>query len=157
MSASETTQDLIKMLGNDPLVLGQHYFVGNGTNPATGGQAISPVWDFRSNGEKGNPEAMIVASRVGDIPAPTGPQDIDWLQLKKVSGGLADQVFRVDTKSGQPPKSVSGVDLCPLRFGWSLIYVYLQCKDRAPMLSVKYTTKYCERQAYQQYTFVEYC
>ena len=87
-------------------MLGQHYFVANGTNPTTGGQALTPVWDFTSGVEKGNKNAIIFAAEEGDIPAPTGPDDVDWLQLKKVEGDLADTVYRVDTKGGQPPASV---------------------------------------------------
>ena len=104
-SSSLTTQDVIKTLGNDPLVLGQHYFVANGTDIATGGPAISPVWDFISDAGKGNAEAFVVAAVMGDIPAPTGTADVDWLQLRNVEGKLADTVYRVDTKGGQPPTS----------------------------------------------------
>jgi len=121
VSSSFTTQDVIKMLGDDPLVLGQHYFVANGTDLATGGQALSPVWDFRADAEKGNAKAFITAAVVGDIPAPTGADDVDWLQLKNVKGELADAVYRVDTKGGQPPTS---------------------CTSGSPMLSVKFTTQY---------------
>ena len=139
MSPGETTQDLIKKLGTDPLVLGQHYFVGNSTS-------LHPVWDFRANVEQGNAAGYILAEVVGDIPAPTGPNDVDWLQLKKVEGELADAVYRVDTKGGQPPASVSRVDFSTPRFGQHhSIYVYLQCKPGDSMVSVKFTTKYCER------------
>jgi len=120
-SSSVTTQDVIKTLGNDRTVLGQHYFVANGTDPTTGGQALAPVWDFRSDAEKGNAEAFVVAAVVGDIPAPTGIDDVDWVQLKNVEGELANAVYRVDTKGGQPPTS---------------------CTAGAQMLSVKFTTKY---------------
>jgi len=91
-------------LGHDPLVLGQHYFVSNSTDPT----AISPVWDFTSGAEKGNTQAFVLAAEVGDIPAPTGADDVDWLQLKKIEGQLANTVYRVDTKGGQPPASVNG-------------------------------------------------
>ncbi|KIM77192.1 hypothetical protein PILCRDRAFT_12195 [Piloderma croceum F 1598] len=120
-ASNVTTQDVIDTLGHDPIVLGQHYFVANGTDPATGSPAISPVWDFTSGAEKGNTEAFVIAAVVGDIPAPTGTDDVDWLQLKNVEGELADTVYRVDTKGGQPPMS---------------------CTADAPLLSVKFTTKY---------------
>jgi hypothetical protein len=113
-ASNVTTQDVIDTLGHDPIVLGQHYFVANGTDPVTGSPAISPVWDFTSGAEKGNTEAFVIAAVVGDIPAPTGTDDVDWLQLKNVEGELADTVYRIDTKGGQPPTSVSTVKSCTL-------------------------------------------
>jgi len=121
VSSNVTTQDVIKTFGDAPVVLGQHYFIANGTDPVTHSQAISPVWDFTSDAEKGNAEAFVVAAVVGDIPAPTGTDDVDWLQLKNVEGELANAVYRVETKGGQPPAS---------------------CAAGAPMLSVKFTTQY---------------
>lgn len=64
------------------------------------------MWDFRAASAKGNPNAFVLAAKVGDIPAPTGKQDIDWLQLNNVSGSLATTVYRTDTRGGQPPASV---------------------------------------------------
>jgi hypothetical protein len=133
------------MLGHNPIVLGQHYFVANGTDPATGGPAISPVWDFTSDAERGNPEAYVIAAVVGDIPAPTGKDDVDWLQLKKVEGELADTVYRVDTKGGQPPTSVSRTEPHP-KWAFRSFDFYLQCTAGAPLLSVKFTTQYCKCQ-----------
>ena len=107
-SSTLTTRDVIKKLNHDPKVLGQHYFVPN-PKPAAGSPAVSPVWDFTSDSEKGNPDAFVLAAKAGDIPAPTGKNDVDWLQLKNVEGELADTVYRTDTKGGQPPASVSRV------------------------------------------------
>jgi len=118
--SSLTAQDVISDLGCKPPVLGQHYFVPN-PNPAPGSPAISPKWDFTSGAEKGNSNAFVIAAKVGDIPAPTGKDDVDWLQLKKVQGELADSVYRVATKAGQPPAS---------------------CAAGSPVLSVKYTSIY---------------
>jgi hypothetical protein len=103
-------------------VLGQHYFI---VNPLTG-TGISPKWDFSAKGDAfpGNPKAFAVGSKVGDLPAPTGSKNIDWLQLKVVQGELADTVYRVDTYGGQPPASCT------------------PGRDRT--LSVKYTAVYCE-------------
>jgi len=117
--SSVTAQDVISKLGSKPPVLGQHYFVPN-PNPAPGSPAISPKWDFTSGAEKGNPEAFVIAAKVGDLPAPS-KQDVDWLQLKKVQGELADTVYRVATKAGTPPAS---------------------CTAGGPVLSVKYTSIY---------------
>jgi len=115
-----TAQDVIKMLGHVKLVLGQHYFVAN-PNPTAGSPAILPKWDFTSNAEKGNLDAFFIGSKTGDLPAPTGKNDVDWVQLKNVEGKLADTVYRVYTKGGQPPTS---------------------CTAGAPLLSVKYTAQY---------------
>ncbi|KAI0052115.1 hypothetical protein FA95DRAFT_1569480 [Auriscalpium vulgare] len=96
--------------------LGQHYFITN----AAGG--LSPKFDFTSTGKtSGNPNAYVVAAKVGDLPSPTGPQDVDWLELNGTAGKLASQVFRVNTKAGQPPSS---------------------CTPGSPLISVKYTAKY---------------
>ena len=82
-------------------VIGQYYFI---TDP-TGN--LSPKWDFTSSGSTaGNPDAFVVATKVGDLPAPTGSQDIDWAELNGVSGELASEILRVDTHFGQPPSSV---------------------------------------------------
>ncbi|KAJ8515026.1 hypothetical protein ONZ45_g7492 [Pleurotus djamor] len=89
-------------LAKTPVILGQHFFI---TNPLTG-VGLSPKWDFTSQGAtKGNPNAFVVGARSGGIPAPTGAKDVDWLSLNGVQGGLASQVFRVDTRGGQPPAS----------------------------------------------------
>jgi hypothetical protein len=82
-------------------VEGQYYFVEqNGV--------LVPVWDLRSSGENaGNPNAIIFAQKVKSAPSPNGPENIDWVELKKLSGGLANLVYRVDTVKGQPPSTVS--------------------------------------------------
>ncbi|KAI9465663.1 hypothetical protein BJY52DRAFT_1241770 [Lactarius psammicola] len=73
--------------------LGQHVFVNfNG--------ALSPKFDFTQ--ATGNPNNFVVAAKTGDIPAPSS-SDVDWLELKRVDGGLADTVFRVNTRAGKPP------------------------------------------------------
>ena len=82
-------------------VEGQYYFVEQeGT--------LVPVWDLRSSGENaGNPNAIVFAEKVKSAPSPNGPENIDWVELKKVSGDLANQIYRVDTVKGQPPSTVS--------------------------------------------------
>ncbi|KAJ7469035.1 hypothetical protein FB451DRAFT_1255608 [Mycena latifolia] len=101
-----------------PHLDGFHYFV---TSPS--GTGISPEWDFTSTGRfAGNATAFVIGAKVGDIPAPTDPTtNIDWLQLTRVEGDLASQIFRIDTVGGQPPTS---------------------CIAGSPPISVKYTAKY---------------
>ncbi|KAG9219706.1 hypothetical protein CCMSSC00406_0005972 [Pleurotus cornucopiae] len=111
---------VIALFGLDKTLtnVGEHYFI---TNPITG-SGLSPKWDFTSRGAtSGNRNAFVVGARAGGLPAPTGPQDIDWLQLTRVQGSLADEVFRVDTRGGQPPAS---------------------CTPGSPLITVKYTSKY---------------
>ncbi|ESK90731.1 malate dehydrogenase [Moniliophthora roreri MCA 2997] len=79
--------------------LGQHYFV---TNPTTG-TGISPKWDMTS--ALANPNAFIIGARSAGIPAPTGSSDVDWLYLTNVQGELATEVYRTNTRGGQPPAS----------------------------------------------------
>jgi hypothetical protein len=99
-----TVQEVITVLGSAPVILGQHYFM-------PGSPAPSPKWDFTADAEKGNTEAFVVAASTGSIPSPNGKNDITWVQLKNVQGQLADLVYRVETAGGQPPTSVSGVNI----------------------------------------------
>jgi hypothetical protein len=79
-------------------VEGQHYFVQqNGT--------LVPVWDLRSS--TNNPNAIVFAQKVKSAPSPDGPDNIAWLELKGISGGLANLIYRVNTVKGQPPSTVS--------------------------------------------------
>jgi len=80
--------------------MGKHFFI---TSPS--GTGLSPVWDYRAGVAKGNPEAFVLAAKVADVPAPTSVHDVDWLQLKSVSGLLATQIYRTDTRGGSPPTS----------------------------------------------------
>jgi len=85
---------------NTPVVLGQHYYT---TNPITG-TGVSPKWDFTSSGATtGNKDAYVVAAKASGLSAPTGSKDIDWVLLNSIQGKLASQVYRVDTRGGQPP------------------------------------------------------
>ncbi|KZP25027.1 hypothetical protein FIBSPDRAFT_856406 [Athelia psychrophila] len=70
-----------------------------------------PKWDFTSNVDAGNANAFVIGAKTGDLPAPTGTSDVDWLQLKAVEGDLASTVYRTDTRGGQPPASVSCLSL----------------------------------------------
>jgi len=97
-------------------LMGSHYF-----QPSPSGTGLSPVWDFRAASAKGNANAFVLAAKVGDLPAPTGPNDVDWLQLKSVSGSLATQIYRTDTRGGEPPAS---------------------CTVGSAPISVKYASKY---------------
>ncbi|KAI3600368.1 malate dehydrogenase [Moniliophthora roreri] len=94
--------------------LGEHYFV---TNPT--GTGISPKWDMTKF--FANPNAFVIGARSAGIPAPTGPSDVDWLYLTNVQGGLATEIYRTDTKGGQPPASCTpGSPL--ITVGYSAIY-----------------------------------
>jgi hypothetical protein len=95
--------------------MGNHFFI---TSPS----GLSPVWDYRAGAAKGNPDAFVLAAKVADVPAPTSPQDnVDWLQLKSVSGSLATQIYRTDTRGGSPPTS---------------------CTPGSAPISLKYVAKY---------------
>jgi len=99
--------------------LGNHYF-----QPNPSGTGLSPVWDFRAGIAEGNPNAFVLAAKIGDLPAPPSPtssQDVDWLQLKNVSGELATQIYRTDTRGGLPPTS---------------------CTPGSAPISLKYVSKY---------------
>ncbi len=80
---------------------GGYYFTyENGT--------LVPVWDLTSTGPyAGNPDAIVYTEKVKSLPSPDGPDNIDWVQLKKMSGGLANLIYRVDSVQGKPPSTVS--------------------------------------------------
>ncbi|KAF9528424.1 hypothetical protein CPB83DRAFT_766860 [Crepidotus variabilis] len=101
--------------------VGQHYYV---PNPVTG-QGVNPKWDFSSSRHVTTESAdgYVVAAKVTSAASPSGKQDIDWVQLKSITGTLATQVFRTDTRHGQPPAS---------------------CTPGTPDIQVKYASKYCE-------------
>jgi hypothetical protein len=99
---------LFKRLWDIPVV-GQHYFV-DGDN-----DTLVPVFDFTSSGQtKGNKSAILFGKKIEDVQSPDGSDNIDWLELQKVSGELADNLYRVFTVKGQPPASVSSSRLVPL-------------------------------------------
>lgn len=95
-------------MGDKPQVLGQHFYVPN-PRPTAGGPATSPKWDFTSDSERGKSDAFVIAASVGTLLAPNSKDDINWVQLKKIEGQLAGNLYRVDTKGGQPPTSVSSL------------------------------------------------
>jgi len=81
-----------------PLKLGIHYNIFfNGV--------LSPVWDFTKDSAPNQPDAFVVGVRIANLMAPTGHQDVDWVQFKTASGGLANSVYRTHTRGGQPPAS----------------------------------------------------
>ena len=99
---SLTIHKVIEDLGDSQKVLGQHYFI---ENPDKSKGGLVPKWDFTSASHKGNSEAYIIGAKVGSVSV--NKADVDSLSLKSVKGHLADTVYRVDTKAGQPPASVS--------------------------------------------------
>ena len=104
---TETEAQMRSALGSHPLVLGRHYFV---KNPTPGGSGVVPTFDFRADSQTGNPDAYVIATKIGDIPSPFRPSvNIDWLELKGISGQgtLAKFAFRILTSGGQPPLSAS--------------------------------------------------
>ncbi|KAJ3509704.1 hypothetical protein NLJ89_g5071 [Agrocybe chaxingu] len=117
---SLTPQQIISKLQllSSPVVLGEHYYV---PNPLTG-QGVNPEWNFSSHGRfKGKADAYVVAAKVNNTVAPTGSRDIDWVSLKALTGKLAQEIYRTDTRLGQPPPS---------------------CNPGSPDITVKYASKY---------------
>lgn len=108
--AGDTTiQQLIDQLPSTdgaPTIQGQHYFNSNASAPG----GISPVWDFRAIPSfAGNDDAVFIGEIVGNVSDPNPTQNVSWLHLVKVSGDIADEIYRILTVSGVPPSScVSG-------------------------------------------------
>jgi len=95
---------------------GSHYFV---VSPS--GTGISPIWDQRRCGRANSEEGFVIGAKVNGAPAPTGPKDVDWLQIGNVKGNLAKTIYRTDTRGGPAPTS---------------------CTPGSPVLTVKYASKY---------------
>jgi len=94
-------------------LLGQHYFV---PNPLPGGTGISAKFDFTSASQKGDPNAFVTLKKIGDLAAPTGKQDVDWLELANIQGSLAQYVFRVNTAGGQPASTCTGTETTSVKY-----------------------------------------
>ncbi|XP_006463452.1 hypothetical protein AGABI2DRAFT_144757 [Agaricus bisporus var. bisporus H97] len=118
--AEETIEDLIYSINmiDSPVFLGEHYFV---SDSMTG--AGIPKFDFTTSGvNAGNVDAFVLTKKAFGAPAPTGMQDVDWLSLTNIGAGkLADEVYRTDTREGQPPAS---------------------CTPGSEPITVKYAAKY---------------
>ena len=86
-------------------VIGVHYFINYDG-------AFLPKFDFTSAGPTdGNTDAFVVGSIDIAVTAPDGAHDVNWLEIRAVSGKFADEVYCVETRGGQPPDSVSSVRL----------------------------------------------
>jgi hypothetical protein len=86
--------------------LGQHYVI---RNPITG-VGGTPKWDFTSQGPyAGNPNAFVIANINSTIPAPN-PANAPYLRLTQILGDLADEIYRVDTKGGQPSTTTVSIN-----------------------------------------------
>ncbi|KAH8102990.1 hypothetical protein BXZ70DRAFT_874240, partial [Cristinia sonorae] len=68
----------------------------------TTGQGLDPKWDFTSSGKfKGNQDVFILVKSKGSVSAPTNAtKDVIGT---RVEGRIADEIFRTDTRGGQPP------------------------------------------------------
>ncbi|KAL0580471.1 hypothetical protein V5O48_001541 [Marasmius crinis-equi] len=104
-------------------ILGEHFFIPN----PTGSPGTSPRWDFTQS--QNNPNAFVTVARKASIAAPTGKQDIDWLDLTNIEGELAFEVYRTDTRSGQPPAKCEPGS-APIAVKYSSIYWFTQNKSK---------------------------
>lgn len=93
-------------ISDEHVVIGHHYF----PDPNT------PTFDFRMNSNTD----YIEAKKSADVPAPNysyrgrdgqGDGAVDWLKLtkKKAAPGL-EEVYRMVTAGGNPPKTCAGMD-----------------------------------------------
>lgn len=86
--------------------LGDHYFDSLNST-------LVPVFDFTSTGQnKGNTNAIFFGKKIEDALSPDGTDNVDWVELQNVGGGLASTVYRVKTVEGQPPATVSSSRPC---------------------------------------------
>lgn len=149
LSSEVTVQQItavIPALVSPEVILADHYFV-----PSPAGTGLSPVWDFRATKSfHDNPNAFMLGASAGSVVSPVDPSDnINWLRVRKVSGEVADEVYRTDTIGGQPPTSVTFLFL--VSEAWttescSLISVHIrtdqgyQCQVHLPILVLWWTT-----------------
>jgi hypothetical protein len=96
---------------------GKYYFVKeNGS--------LIPVWDLTSTGPyAGNPDAIVYAQKVKSVPSPDGPENVDWVELKKLSGGLANLIYRVDTVQGKPPSTCTPGSYASVKYTANYLFV----------------------------------
>jgi len=103
---ADLTSKIASVLKTTPLFLGDHYFI---PNPAVGGTGLTPDFDFRAGVKKGDANGFAAVKKLGNTASPAGSANVDWLALQNIGGTiggtLANNVMRVDTKSGQPPAS----------------------------------------------------
>jgi len=59
--------------------------------------ATDLIWDFR---QVYGPNAIALAEVVGDLPS-SEPGSVDWLHLTVTSGGLAQDILRIDYEWGR--------------------------------------------------------
>jgi hypothetical protein len=120
---------------------------------------LSAKWDFTSSALNNYPDAFVVAAKVDQAAAPTGPQDIPWVFLERVAGDesvtgkLALQVFRTDTRLGQPPATVSPIVVNQKKKKKKnseqdflfFFFLKIKCTPDSPEIAVKYVSFYCKR------------
>ncbi|KAK1228597.1 hypothetical protein PQX77_008362 [Marasmius sp. AFHP31] len=110
-------------LAKSESLLGEHFFIPN----PTGSPGTSPKWDFTKSQK--NSKAFVTVQRKASIAAPTGKQDIDWLDLTSIDGELAYEVYRTDTRGGQPPaKCEPGSG--PISVAYTSAYWFTQPKSQ---------------------------
>ena len=113
-----TVQQLIDTLPNTVVansILGQHYFIDNGAG------GIAPVWDSRAIPEfQGVDDAVFVGKVLANVSDPNLTENVSWLHLGKVSGDIADEVYRIFTVGGVPPSSVRPFQLIDIAGAFAL-------------------------------------
>ena len=77
------------------------FFLGDVEGFAIG--PLKPEVDFTSSTNNGN--EFFVGNVTGDVPSPSGVLFADWQQMNATSGGLANQVFLIETVGGGPGSS----------------------------------------------------
>ncbi|KAG7094906.1 hypothetical protein E1B28_005712 [Marasmius oreades] len=94
---STSAADAIRRRVDVRYPFGDHYFIASPS-----GTGISPKWDATSGAFNGNTQAFMIGAKSASVAAPTGSADVDWLYMTKVDGSLADEIYRTDTRGGQP-------------------------------------------------------
>ena len=103
LTSDITVQEItavIPFLLSPEVIQADHYFI-----QSAAGTGLSPVWDFRATQRfQGQENAIFVGKGAGSVVSPVDPsENINWLRVGKVSGDIADEVYRIDTIGGQPP------------------------------------------------------
>ncbi|KAF9254753.1 hypothetical protein L218DRAFT_951311 [Marasmius fiardii PR-910] len=99
-SPSTSVADAVRSKVDISRPFGEHYFITNSS-----GTGIDPVWDATSGAFAGNNQAFFLGTVAAQVQAPTGSNDVNWLYLTNVTGSLAAEVYRIQTRGGQPSAS----------------------------------------------------
>ncbi|OJI98759.1 hypothetical protein ASPVEDRAFT_25610 [Aspergillus versicolor CBS 583.65] len=100
MGTVDFLADMLSRTRGQDMEIGKHYFTADGV----------PFFDLRSQHSSND---WLSCQKEAEMPAPERPgngvnEDVAWLKLKHVDGGLSE-VYRLHTAGGSPPATCEGI------------------------------------------------